>query len=501
MGLLDRIGSLRFRLAWLNVVIFGLLLACVGVTIRVAGTAIIRDRFFTNLQQHIKRVAGALAALDHGIVSGRLSAEAEHLLAAQQTADTYLQVRGADGGILWQSIGLGGVTLPLPDDQRSRDVVTFGTLDTNDMTSLRVEGNELQVATMQVDSTPDDKFTLQIAANRAVAEESWQSMSQLFLIFAVITLAISAVASWLMAGRYLAPLRSICLQAGDVSSQKLDQRITIPNASDEIERLVNIMNQMLDRLERDFVAQRQFIANVSHELKTPLTILLGEARKSIRRADTSSESRELAPLVAEEARRMFGIVEGFLILADVQSGLGRSAGMPVDVEDVVMTVIGSVHSAAHERDIRIVPILSDSADDSELVVAGDSDLLESMVRNLLRNSVRHSPPGQTVVVRVRATDDGRNVEIQVRDHGPGIPDAHMERIFDLFHQVRPNSNPTGTGGIGLAIVKAVVDKHGGSISVANPPDGGCEFDIRLPRLSPGETIGRKSESSTEGRHA
>lgn len=481
MRWLNRPGSLRIRLVLLNVLIFGLLQAVVWLTASIAGSTIIKNRFQASLRTSAANIAGALESLDEGVVNGKLSDEAKSLLASRRSTDLFIQLRDRDGKVFWQSLKLQGVVLP-PPERHGESILapTLTEIESDGFGKILRDGTELDMVSMDVASTPAQHYTLQVAGDPSRPERAWEWMLSMLLAFVLISLLLSAIASWLIAGRYLAPLRSIADQAGSVTGQRLDQRVTIPNAAYEIAEVVGIMNQMLDRLERDFIAQRQFIANVSHELKTPLTVLLGEARKSMKQLESSGGDLDFAELVADEARRMFGIVEGFLILADAQIGTARDVAMPVDIEDVVLTAIGRARKAARRRDVRIVPMLSDEDVEVDPVVFGDFDLLESMVRNLLENAVRHSPESESVSVRVRPAGDGRHVDIVVRDHGPGIPEAHLDRVFDLFHQVTPNSNPTGTGGIGLAIVKAVAVKHGGTISVSNAHEGGCEFRVRLP---------------------
>lgn len=451
------------------------------ITASVVGGTLIRERFESFLREQARTTAGSLEALDGGIVGGRLSDEATSLLASYRSSGLFIQLRDENGDIIWQSLNLRGIMLPPAAAPPSPVVgVRLTHIESDELAKMTQGGEPLLMATIDVRSPTGQQYTLQVASDASRVESQWESMLSMLLVFALISILLAAIASWVIAGRYLAPLRSIADQAGDIDSGKLDRRVVIPHAAHEIGEVVRLMNRMLDRLEQDFIAQRRFIANVSHELKTPLTILLGEARKHIKHDSASGTNGEFLKLVAEESKRMFGIVEGFLILADASSDVDEKCAMPVEIEDVVMTAVSEARLSGRRGDVHIVPMLSDDEVVDVPVVRGDFDLLESMVLNLLENAIRHSPSGETVLVGVRPTSDGRFVDVTIRDHGPGIPESHMDRIFELFHQVEPDSGQTGTGGIGLAIARTVAVKHHGSISVSNTPGGGCEFRIRLP---------------------
>lgn len=481
MSLLDRFRSLRVRLAAINIAIFGLLLAAVWGTIAIAGTAIIRDRFEANLMQRAKIVARTLEALDGDLALDELSREANRLLLSHQTDGELIQLTDDHGVVIWKSPNLRTGNLPSPDDIDSHHMrPSITEFDQDAVAGLGFDDSHYELVTMHVTSDSGAGYTLQIAADRNRIDSAWRNMTWLLLFFACMTLLPASITAWHISKRFLTPLRSIAEQAGQLNARQLSQRVAIPQATDEIADLVAIINQMLERLEREFLAQKQFIGNVSHELKTPLTILLGETRKRLRGPEDGSSLLDFAEVVDDEARRMFGIVEGFLILADARYGDDERITMPVDVEDVVMMAIGTVQAAAAHRDVRIVLRLSDDTIEGGMIVAGDFDLLQSMVQNLLQNAVRHSPEHNKVSVHVAPTADDRHVEIKVRDRGPGIPADHVDRIFDLFHQVQPNVNPLGKGGIGLAIAKSVAQRHGGAVSMQNISDGGCEFSIRLP---------------------
>lgn len=303
------------------------------------------------------------------------------------------------------------------------------------------------------------------------------------LIFVLSSLLIAALASWLLAGRILAPLRRVAAEARALSASDLSARIHVPSQHDEVHDMVVVVNGMLDRLQTQLANQQRFIADVSHELKTPLAVLLGEVQALRRSPDPAAACGAFADTVEAETRRLLRIVESFLILARARTGNRPAVVTPVPIEELV---VGALHKCAREarqRGVRLVPQLHAGDGNAAPIVAGDSDLLAAMLENLVRNAVGHSPERQTVTVGVTLGAAG-DVAVAVRDYGPPIPDNQLAGVFDLFRQSRPGAPPAEGAGVDLTIAKGVAELHRGSIEVENCPDGGCVFRVRLPLAGP-----------------
>jgi signal transduction histidine kinase len=194
----------------------------------------------------------------------------------------------------------------------------------------------------------------------------------------------------------------------------------------------------------------------------------------------------------EEVARLLRMVESFLILTRARIHQRLETVADVSLETVLVRAVQDASKLARARDVRIVPQFLSGEGDSEPVVYGDGDLLATAFQNLLSNAVRYSSKGQTVWVQARVTS--QHVEVKVRDRGPGIPEEHHPHIFDMFYQVSTSSGG-GTAGVGLAIVKTVVELHGGTVAVRNAEGGGCEFTVRLPlRAKPAPRALQTTES-------
>jgi two-component system OmpR family sensor kinase len=263
----------------------------------------------------------------------------------------------------------------------------------------------------------------------------------------------------------------------------------VDTTDDEIARLQEELNSALERLEAGFRAQDEFISNVSHELRTPIAVLLTESQVIKLSTQDQARWRAFADQVEEQMQHLGGIVESFLTLT--RAGLDQQRLRElVRINDVVLDSVQSCRAYAARHGVPLVPRLVES-EDGEAQVHGDPELLRTMLDNLVRNAVAHSPEGGAVEIEAVA-EDGHLV-LRVRDHGPGIPPEYLERVFERFVQVPAGKRAAREGrerragtGLGLAIASNVAQLHMGTIRAANNPDGGCTFTVALPLAAPTE---------------
>jgi two-component system OmpR family sensor kinase len=266
--------------------------------------------------------------------------------------------------------------------------------------------------------------------------------------------------------------------AGAIAAGELSRRVSPADARTEVGRLGIALNAMLDRLEEAFAQRtaserrlRQFIADASHELRTPLASIRGYAE--LFRMGATRDSVELARAmqrIEDESKRMGVLVEDLLTLARLDREPAH-AHMPVDLGSLARDAVKDARVTAPDRDVSLV-----AADGT--VVVGDSDRLQQVLANLLRNALVHTPAGTPVDVTV--TREAATVVVRVRDHGPGLPTEATERLFERFWRAEGGRERGSAGaGLGLAIVAAIVSAHGGSIDAANAPGGGAVFTVRL----------------------
>jgi two-component system OmpR family sensor kinase len=287
------------------------------------------------------------------------------------------------------------------------------------------------------------------------------------------------VVTWLLVRRGMRPLERMGATARSIAAGDLGRRVSPSNERTEVGQLGLALNGMLSQIERAFAERdvteqklRHFVSDASHELRTPLTSMRGYAELLQRNPDMTRDDVLLAVRrIEDETRRMGMLVDDLLLLARLDQGrpLDRA---PVDLTSMVNDAVSDARAADPGRSV-IAHI------DAPIVVTGDDLRLRQAVANLVRNALVHTPAGSPVEVALQAQNG--HVDIDVIDHGPGVPAAQRERIFERFHRADPGrSRDQGGSGLGLSIATAVVTAHGGRISVNDTPGGGATFRIELP---------------------
>lgn len=320
-----------------------------------------------------------------------------------------------------------------------------------------------------------ERHVLQVAASLTARHKM---VRRLHLFFAAVTLAVtmaSAAGSWWIAGRAVRPVHEVTDQAEAIGAGSLHRRIQAYADTREYHRLVEVLNTMLERIERAFRAQTRFTADASHELRSPLTALRGEIEIALRRDRSPEEYRRVLESSLEEILRLSRITEDLLTLARADAGALPRGVADVDVGQVAERIVDRFRRRAEKKGIQL-----------SLSVRGqgtlrlDPGLLGQVVWNLTDNAVRFTPPGGEVGVGVEGTP--QSLEIVVSDTGPGLGEE-PERVFDRFYRLDParrrGEEESGTG-LGLAIVKAIVEGFDGTITAENTARGGARFRVVLP---------------------
>lgn len=279
--------------------------------------------------------------------------------------------------------------------------------------------------------------------------------------------------SWWLAGNAVRPVHEVIDQAEEIGAGTLGRRIVAHADSREYRRLVEVLNTMLARIDALFEAQRRFIGDASHELRSPLTALRGELELALRRERNPEEYRRVIGSALEETERLTNLSENLLTLARSDAGVIEPRCREVDLVSVVESTVGRLRGRAEERGVRL-----EVAAPASLREFCDPDLIGRAVWNLTDNAIKFTTPGGHVVVSLARGNGGASLE--VADTGPGIREGDLERVFDRFYQGAAARTPSGGSGLGLSIVRAIAEAHGGRVSAENRAEGGARFRIRLP---------------------
>ncbi|HUZ07910.1 MAG TPA: ATP-binding protein [Candidatus Paceibacterota bacterium] len=278
---------------------------------------------------------------------------------------------------------------------------------------------------------------------------------------------------WWFVSRALWPIENISAAAVKISAGDLSQRINVAEAESELGQLAAVLNSTFARLEAAFARQRQFTSDAAHELRTPVSVMLTQAQTALNRERTAPEYRETVAACQRAAQRMRRLIESLLALARLDAGQEVLKRLPFDFSKTVSDCIEMVKPMAEERGVKIISELS------PLEITGDSEHLAQVVTNLLTNAIQYNlPDGE---VRVKLESQNGLAVLTVSDTGAGIPAEDLPRVFERFYRA-DKSRSTGGNGLGLAIVRAIVEAHGGMIEVASEENVGTTFTVRLPSV-------------------
>jgi heavy metal sensor kinase len=292
----------------------------------------------------------------------------------------------------------------------------------------------------------------------------------------LVTLSIVAIAlagGWLATRSALRPLRRLTAAVRHVSrTGRIDERVRVAGEEDAIGELTSMFNAMLDKIEGLVSGMRGALDNVSHDLRTPLTRLRGSAELALAGPPDLERYREALADCVEEADRVLVMLNTLMDISEAESGAMPLQREPVRLADVVARAVELYGEVADARGVALVV----SADPA-VVVPGDRVRLEQVAANLLDNAVKYTPRGGQITVEV-GVEQGR-ARLAVADTGPGIPADELPRIWDRLFRGDTSRAERGLG-LGLSLVKAIVEAHGGTVEVSSQPGRGTAFAVRLP---------------------
>ena len=275
--------------------------------------------------------------------------------------------------------------------------------------------------------------------------------------------------SWWVAGLALRPVHRMTRVARDITASDLSRRIALPGPDDELKGLADTFDAMLDRLETGFEDQRRFVQDASHELRNPLAVARTNLDLALSDPDASTDDlRRSAEVARRSTERMGTLVES--LLSQARSGVPELAMEEVDLAALASDVVDEYKATARQR--RVTLAFSAGAAPT---VRGDGSALRRAIGNLVSNALKAAPASSTVTVAV--TEQGDRAAVAVSDDGPGLSDDEQELAFDRFWK---GATSNGGSGLGLSIVRHVVDRHGGEVTVVSDPGMGSTFAIRLP---------------------
>jgi len=367
----------------------------------------------------------------------------------------FAQILSSDGRILKSTSGLGGRPLI-----RGRELAEArqGTLQ------IGHEGSRLLARPIP------GQNVLVVGVSLSERDHALNTLGELLFIGGPAALVLTCAAGYALASSALTPVERMRRKAARISRAGPSARLPVPEARDEIRRLGETLNEMLARLEEGVARERAFVADAGHELRTPLSILKLELELTLAEGSSREDLEDGLRSAAEEADRLAKLADELLFIARADQGRLPIAKQRVEVADVMRVIARRVERRARAagRDLRI------EATDG-LAVEADPHRLEQALTNLVENALRYSSGSVAMSVAV----DNGSVELHVRDEGPGFPDAFLPRAFERFTRA-DSARSRGGAGLGLSIVQAIAEAHGGYVGAVNRSGGGADVWLSLP---------------------
>ncbi len=462
---------IRWRLTLGYSLFLALALSALGVAVYVLLSHNLEGEVDTALAMKTADVQRALRVTGDNLSPQIHAEDLEPVSRSLSLPNTYVQVMDAHGTIILTSPNLQGQ--PLPVDP----AVILEVLQGQPSASIlpEVDGQRVRVHTTPIIHSDKVLGVIQVGQSLYSMDSSLQRLGYFLGSGVLVTWVLFSLGGWLMAGRALQPLTQIANAAERIGATgDFSQRITYVGPRDELGNLATTFNQMIQRIQNAFDAQRQFVADASHELGTPLTVIRGNL-DLLKRDLPERDQLESRQSMDREAARMDRIIGELLTLAQME-GQEQDHRKPVDLEVLVRETIQQARVISGKRRITLGAI-------TPATVTGDAHQLSQAIFNLLDNAIKYTPEKGSVALSVQK--NGKWVQVDVADTGIGIPPDELPRIFDRFYRVdKARSRARGGTGLGLAIVKAIAETHGGRVTVESTPGKGSVFSLRLPVSGP-----------------
>jgi len=377
----------------------------------------------------------------------------------------WLQVWSPDGTLLYQNVEARNSPLP-----GSRELALQAD---NVIVAVRDRAATVRVLTRRgrIGATP---VIIQVARSEAMLREELRQLLLILVLGLPLAVAVAGFGGYTLARRALLPVERMTERARFITAERLSDRLPVEDPDDEMGRLATVFNETLTRLQGSFEQMRRFTADVSHQLRTPLTSIRSVGEVGLREHRDAAAYRGIIGSMLEEADRLASLVDRLLTLSRAETGQGVRSTEIFDVQDLAEDVAGHLEVLAEEKH-QVITVERNGRPRA----SGDRFVVRQALINLVDNAIKFSPPGGQIQMRVGETRD--EARIDVIDSGGGIAPAARPRIFDRFYRAAAADAPGA--GLGLSIAKSAVEANGGHLILVVSGPGGSTFRIALPRGS------------------
>lgn len=459
-------ATLRVRLTIWNTAVVLLVSLAALLAVRIGAKAALYREADAVLRGEVNEVAIALRDLypNTDAVVGELRRKA----AGHEERGWFTQLLKDNGETIWKS------------DSCPEEVATW-LVDREKLENL-VQVRGYRFARRRITDPVDEPFHVRIGMATAYLDDDINTLARLLLPVAVGLSLLTPLVGYWLALRATKPVAEILRTAEQLKPTRLGDRLEVQGTQDELDRLSLTINRLLDQVAGYVERQQQFVADAAHELRGPLAAMQSSLEVAVSQNRTADDYRETLADVLEEARHLSKLSNDLLLLAETGDETRDRPRGRVDLTAIARQTIAMFGGVAEERSVGLIL----EAPTTAVQLPGDASQLRQVCGNLLDNAIRFTPNGGKVTMAVVPDDDGTHAVMTVTDTGCGITPEHLGRVFDRFYKAdasRTHSDAARSGGLGLAICRSIVERHGGTIAVASTPSRGTTFTLRLPTVA------------------
>ena len=461
------INTLRARLAAWYLAVMVVALVLFMVLLYVILSRSLQDHHDEDLRREAASVATALvgrAITDAGVAAA---------LASSRSASQLIMLRDSRGELIYRSPVLQVLEPNIGRHEALIHAAAHGSQSAEFFTADLERSGSVRFICIPLPQRPT--VYLQLGNPLGDIQATLRDVIAASLLCIPIVLVLTSFGGWFMAQRALRPLRAIDATLQEIQATDLSRRIDVYPADGELAGLVTTLNRLLDRLDRSFVSLRQFAADVSHELQTPLTVMKSALDNARRSPQSSGAESQVIDDLAEEVTSMSAVITSLRILALADASLPKERTEAVNLSSIIDEAVELITALGESRSVTVTAHVEPG-----VTVRGDPVRLKQILLNLGDNAVKYTPADGHVTIDLAS--DADEAVIRVTDTGKGISAEHVPHIFERFYRADSSRGAGGTG-LGLAIVKRVVEVHGGTIDVESVEGRGARFTVRLPRVS------------------
>jgi heavy metal sensor kinase len=457
-----RPASIRARLTLWYFAVQAVTFAAFGIGIFFAVRAGVHDAIDEDLRQRLQGIRRFMDHVGEGFSEEDLADELREHSGLRPGGDL-LQVSDAQGNWIFRSASIRNYDMPGPGE-----VPAAPRYETR-----VVHGTPLRIVSTGF-GAPGKIYTVQLAAPLAQVSEVLEELQWLLVLSIPLVLVLASLGGYWMSRRALAPVDAMTSTARSIGEHNLSRRLANLKTGDELQRLAETFNQMMDRLETAFQRITQFTADASHELRTPTALIRTTAELSLRRDRDNAEYRQALAQILEEAERTGGLIDNLMTLARMDSGAEALGFCVLDIGAVLGEASVSSQPLALSKQIQIERDLPDVP----VLVNGDALALRRLFLILIDNAVKYTPAGGRVFIALHT--DGTDAAVKVEDTGIGISQEDLPAIFERFYRADKARSRESGAGLGLSIARWIAEAHRAVIVVESVVGQGSTFQVRVP---------------------